>query len=215
LIEAFDRILSAFDPSLSSKAKMALEQLGVNVRLGTKVTNIDENGVWLDEELIETTNIIWVAGTTTPSLIGSLNTETDRAGRVLVESDCSVRNHPDVFVIGDAALYSNNKQPLPAVAPVASQQGKYAAKIIKADLSGKQRIPFRYRDRGNLATIGRAKAVLQIGNIKVSGFTAWTIWAFVHIMALVEFRNRYKVMAEWIWYYLANRHGIRLVTTKR
>lgn len=215
LIEAFDRILSAFDPSLSSKAKTALEQLGVNVRLGTKVTNINENGVWLDEELIETTNIIWVAGTTTPSLIGSLNTETDRAGRVLVESDCSVRNHPDVFVIGDAALYRNNKKPLPAVAPVASQQGKYAAKIIKADLSGKERLPFRYHDRGNLATIGRAKAVLQIGNIKVSGFTAWTIWAFVHIMALVEFRNRYKVMAEWIWYYLANRHGIRLVTTKR
>ncbi len=215
LIEAFDRILSAFDPDLSSKGKTALEQLGVNVRLNTKVTNINENGVWIDEELIETTNIIWVAGTTIPSLIRSLNTETDRLGRVLIENDCSVKQHSDVFVIGDAALYIENKKPLPAVAPVAIQQGKYVAKIIRAELSSEKRTPFRYHDKGNLATIGRAKAVLQIGNIKVSGFIAWIIWAFVHIMALIEFRNRYKVMAEWIWYYLANRHGIRLVTTKR
>jgi NADH dehydrogenase len=215
LIEAFDRILSAFDPDLSLKAKIALEQLGVNVRLNTKVTNINENGVWIDEELIATTNIIWVAGTTAPALIKSLNTDTDRLGRALVESDCSVRQHSDVFVIGDAAQYIKNKKPLPAVAPVAIQQGKYVAKIIQADLSSEKRRPFRYRDRGNLATIGRAKAVLQVGNIKASGFTAWIIWAFVHIMALIEFRNRYKVMAEWIWYYLANTHGIRLVTSRR
>ena len=215
LIEALDRILSAFDPNLSLKGKVALEQLGVNVRLNTKVTNINENGVWIDEELIETTNIIWVAGTTTPSLIRSLNTETDRSGRVLVESDCSVRNHPDVFVIGDAALYIKNKKTLPAVAPVAIQQGKYVAKIIRTELASEKRKPFRYHDKGNLATIGRAKAVLQVGNIKVFGFTAWIVWAFVHIMALIEFRNRYKVMAEWIWYYLTNRRGIRLITTKR
>lgn len=132
-----------------------------------------------------------------------------------MESDCSVRQHSDVFVIGDAALYIKNKKPLPAVAPVAIQQGKYVAKIIRTELSSEKGKPFRYHDKGNLATIGRAKAVLQVGNIKVFGFTAWIIWAFVHIMALIEFRNRYKVMAEWIWYYLTNRHGIRLVTTKR
>ncbi len=215
LIEAFDRILSAFDPDLSLKAKKALEKLGVSVRLNTKVTNINGNGVWINEELIEVTNIIWAAGNTTPHLIRSLNTDTDQLGRVLVESDCSVRNHPEVFVIGDAALYIENKKFLPAVAPVAIQQGKYVANIVRKELSSEKRKPFRYHDKGNLATIGRTKAVLQVGNIKISGFIAWIIWAFVHIMALIEFRNRYKVMAEWIWYYLANRHGIRLITTKR
>ena len=214
LIEAFDRILSAFDADLSLKGKVALEQLGVNIRLNTKVTNINESGVWIDEELIETKNIIWAAGTEIPSLIRSLNTETDQLGRVLVDSDCSIINHPNVFVIGDAALSIKDKKPLPAVAPAAIQQGKYVAKIIRAGLSGKKRKPFRYFDKGNLATIGRAKAVLQVGNIKVSGFLAWVLWAFVHIMVLIEYRNRYKVMAEWIWYYLANRHGIRLITTK-
>ncbi len=215
LIEAFDRILAAFDPELSLKGKVALEQLGVNVRLNTKVTNIDQNGVWLDGELIETTSIIWAAGTTAPALIRSLKTDTDRSGRVLVESDCSVSNHPEVFVTGDAAACISNQRPLPAVAPVAIQQGKYVARTIRAELAGGKREPFRYHDKGNLATIGRAKAVLQIGNIKSSGFIAWVIWAFVHVMALIEFRNRYKVMSEWIWYYLVNRHGIRLVTARR
>lgn len=214
LLEAFDRILSAFDPDLSLKGKTALEQLGVDVRLNTKVMNINESGVWTDEELIETNNIIWAAGTETPSLIRSLNTETDRLGRVLVESDCSVKNHPDVFVIGDAALSIKDNKPLPAVAPAAIQQGKYVAKIIRAGLSGEKRKPFRYFDKGNMATIGRAKAILQVGNIKVSGLPAWIVWAFVHIMVLIGFRNRYKVMSEWIWYYLANKHGIRLITTK-
>jgi NADH dehydrogenase len=143
-----------------------------------------------------------------------LNTETDQLGRVLVESDCSVKNHPDVFVIGDAALSIKDNKPLPAVAPAAIQQGKYVAKIIRAGLSGEKRKPFRYFDKGNMATIGRAKAILQIGNIKVSGLSAWIVWAFVHIMVLIGFRNRYKVMSEWIWYYLANKHGIRLITTK-
>jgi NADH:ubiquinone reductase (H+-translocating) len=215
LLEASDRILSTFDPYLSSKAKIALEQLGVNVRLNTKVTNIDENGIWIGEELVETKSIIWVAGTMAPSLISSLNTETDRLGRVLVESDCSVRNYSSVFVIGDAALYIQDKKPLPAVAPVAIQQGKYVAKIIRAELSSKKRKPFKYRDNGNLATIGRAKAVLQVRKVKVSGFIAWIAWAFVHIIILIQFRNRYKVMAEWIWYYVTHRPGIRLITIKR
>jgi NADH dehydrogenase len=215
LIEALDRILPAFDPELSLKAKTSLEQLGVTVRLNTKVTNIDKNGVWLDKEIIETTNIIWVAGTKGPSLVSSLNTSQDPLGRVLVESDCSVRNHPEVFVIGDAALFITDDKPLPAVAPVATQQGKYIAKIIKAGVPMEKRKPFKYFDKGKLATIGRAKAVLEVGNIKISGLIAWIIWAFVHIMVLIEFRNRYRVMTEWIWSYLTMRQGVRLITARR
>jgi NADH dehydrogenase len=215
LIEALDRILPAFDPEMSLRAKTSLEQLGVTVRLNTKVTNIDENGVWLDKELIETTNIIWVAGTKAPPLISSLNTSQDRLGRVLVENDCSVRNYPEVFVIGDAALFIKDNIPLPAVAPVATQQGKYVAKIIKAGVPIEKRKPFKYLDKGKLATIGRARAVLEVGNIRISGLIAWIIWAFVHIMVLIEFRNRYRVMTEWIWSYLTKRQGVRLITTQR
>ncbi len=215
LIEALDRILPIFDQDLSLKGKMALEQLGVDVRLNTKVTNIDENGVWIDKELIETANIIWVAGTTTPSLVKSLNTDTDRPGRVLVENDCSVRNYPEVFVIGDAAGFIENKKSLPAVAPVATQQGEYVAKAIRAKLSGDTVKPFRYHDKGNIAVIGRTKAVLQAHNIKVSGFVAWMVWAFVHIMVLIESRNRFRVMTEWIWTILTNKRGARFVSPKR
>jgi NADH dehydrogenase len=215
LIEAIDRILPAFDPELSLKAKTSLEQLGVTVRLNTKVTNIDKNGVWLDKEIIETTNIIWVAGTKAPSLVSSLNTSHDSLGRVLVGSDCSVKNYPEVFVIGDAALFIKNNIPLPAVAPVATQQAKYVAKIIKAGVPIDKRKPFKYFDKGKLATIGRAKAVLEVGNIKISGLIAWIIWAFVHIMVLIEFRNRYRVMTEWIWSYFTKRQGVRLITTQR
>ncbi len=212
LIEALDRILAAFDPELSAKAKVALEQLGVSVRLKARVTGIDANGIWVDGELIETKNIIWAAGTEAPPLIRSLNTETDDSGRVRVQGDCSLKNHPEVFVIGDAALFIEDSKPLPAVAPVAIQQGKYVAKIIRAGLATQKRKPFTYFDKGNLATIGRAKAVLEVGNIRVSGFIAWLVWAFVHIMVLIGFRNRYKVMSEWIWYYLTNSQGTRLIT---
>lgn len=214
LVEALDRILSNYDSDLSEKGRVALEELGVNVRLNTKVTEINENGAQLDGEFIETSNVIWAAGNTIPSLIKTLNTETDRAGRVVVESDCSIKNHSEVFVIGDAALVIQDGKPLPGVAPVAIQQGKYVAKIISEDLPEEKRKQFRYFDKGNLATIGRAKAVMQIGKLKASGFAAWLAWAFIHIMYLIGFRNRYKTMAEWIWYYITYRHGIRLITHK-
>lgn len=214
LVEALDRILSNYDSDLSEKGRVALEELGVNVRLNTKVTEINENGAQLDGEFIETSNVIWAAGNTIPSLIKTLNAETDRAGRVLVENDCSIKNHPEIFVIGDAALVIQDGKPLPGVAPVAIQQGKYVAKIISEDLPEEKRKQFRYFDKGNLATIGRAKAVLQIGKLKASGFAVWLAWAFIHIMYLIGFRNRYKTMAEWIWYYITYRHGIRLITHK-
>ncbi|MCL4549195.1 MAG: FAD-dependent oxidoreductase, partial [Bacteroidetes bacterium] len=159
-------------------------------------------------------NIIWAAGNEIPTLIKSLNTELDRAGRVIVEKDCSIKNHPDVFVIGDAALMLHDNKLLPGVAPVAIQQGKYLAKIISRNIPQSERKPFKYFDKGNLATIGRAKAIMQIGRIKVSGFIAWFAWVFIHILYLIGFRNRYKVLAEWMWYYITYRHGIRLIIQK-
>lgn len=214
LVEAQDRILSIYDPGLSEKAKLSLEKLGVEVRLNTKVENINETGVKLNSGFIETPNIIWAAGNEIPQLIKSLNTVLDRAGRVIVEKDCSIKKHPEVFVIGDAALMLHYNKPLPGVAPVAIQQGKYLAKIISRNIPQSERKPFKYFDKGNLATIGRAKAVMQIGRIKVSGFIAWFAWVFIHILYLIGFRNRYKVLAEWMWYYITYRHGIRLIIQK-
>ena len=214
LVEAQDRILSIYDPSLSEKGKRSLEKLGVDVRLNTKVEEINDRGVLLNSEFIETSNVIWAAGNEIPQLIKSLNTELDRAGRVIVENDCSIKNHPDVFVIGDAALMLHKNVPLPGVAPVAIQQGKYLAKLIAKEIQQSERKPFKYFDKGTLATFGRAKAIMQIGKFKVSGFIAWFAWVFIHILYLIGFRNRYKVLAEWIWYYITYRHGIRLIIQK-
>lgn len=214
LVEAQDRILTIYDSALSEKAKHSLEELGVEVRLNTKVENITNIGVKLNSDFIETPNVIWAAGNEIPSLIKSLNTELDRAGRVKVEKDCSVKNHPEIFVIGDAALVLHDDKPLPGVAPVAIQQGKYVAKLISHEVSPLERKLFKYFDKGNLATIGRAKAIMQIGKIKVSGFVAWFAWVFIHILYLIGFRNRYKVLAEWMWYYVTYRHGIRLIIQK-
>jgi NADH dehydrogenase len=211
LIEMLDRILCTFDPALSLKAKKGLEKLGVEVREGTRITNIDHRGVWTSAGLIETSNIIWAAGTMAPAALGSLGASTDRSGRVAVEKDCSIENHPEVFVIGDAALFLQNGRPLPALAPIAVQQGKYVAAIIKGERSRAGR-PFVYKDKGAIAVIGRARAVLQAGRLKLSGFPAWFAWAFIHLLVLVEFRNRSRVLSEWVWSYLAGRHGSRLVT---
>jgi NADH dehydrogenase len=212
MIEALDRILYAFDSELSAKAKIALEQLGVEVRLNTKITNITDKGVWIGEELIETPNILWAAGTCAAAIMGSLGTRTDRMGRVCVESDCSITNHPEVFVIGDAAQFLEKGKPLPLLAPVAVQQGKYVARIIRIDLNREKRLPFKFKDKGIVTVIGKNKAVLQVGRFKASGFLAWIAWVFIHIMVLVQFRNRYKVMSEWIWHYVSNRGGSRLIT---
>ena len=212
LIEALDRVLYTFDPTLSTAAQNALERLGVEIQLNKKITNIDSHGVWMKDELIETQNILWAAGTMAPPLVQSLGASTDRAGRLQVERDLSIKNHPEVFAIGDVAQFSADNKPLPALAPVAVQQGKYVADIINRGLTSNQRSSFKYKDKGILAVIGRAKGVLQSGRIKLHGFPAWLAWVFIHIMVLVQFRNRYKVLSEWIWYYFTNRHGVRLIT---
>ncbi|MCF8355640.1 MAG: NAD(P)/FAD-dependent oxidoreductase [Melioribacteraceae bacterium] len=214
LIEGMEKILGTYDEPLNNKAKKALEDLGVDVRTGEMVSMIDEYGVSTNKGKIKTENVIWAAGNSISPMLKSLNTEYDKAGRVIVENDCSIKGDENIFVIGDAALFIENEKSLPGIAPVAMQQGRYVGKIIFNQLSKEKREPFKYFDKGNLATIGRAKAVMQIGKIKLSGFFAWLIWGLVHIAFLISFRKRYKVMVEWIWYYISNRHGIRLITNK-
>ncbi len=213
LVEAMDRILGSYDESLSESAKSSLQELGVDVRLNKKVIDVNELGVKIDDEFIETQNIIWAAGNSASPLLKSLNTQLDKAGRVIVSEDCSINEDKNIFVIGDAAHFKDDDDNmLPGVAPVAMQQGKHVAEILKSD--SPERKPFKYFDKGSMATIGRARAVMQSGKIKLTGFAAWLAWSFVHILFLIGFRNRYKVMAEWIWYYISFRHGIRLITNK-
>ncbi len=214
LVEAIDRILAAYDPSLSENAKESLEELGVEVRLDTMVSEVNERGVKVGDDFIETPNVIWAAGNTASDLLKSLKTKLDKSGRAIVNSDCSINEDENIFVIGDAANFrGEDGNPLPGVAPVAMQQGKHVAGILSNE-SNDKREPFEYFDKGNMATIGRARAVMQSGKIKLTGFIAWLAWGFVHILFLIGFRNRYKVMAEWIWYYISYRHGIRLITHK-
>jgi len=213
LIEAADRILTSYDNDLSKSAVESLKKLGVIVKTNTMVTNINEDGVWLDKELIPAFNVIWAAGNMAESITKSLNTKLDKSGRVIVQQDCSIDEDENVFVIGDAACFNDNKgKILPGVSPVAIQQGKYVANIIKKNLSKNERKPFKYFDKGNMATIGRARAIMQVGKLKASGFIAWLAWCFIHIFFLIGFRNKYKVMSEWIWHYITYKHGIRLIT---
>ena len=213
LVEGLPKLLSSYPDDLSERAKKDLQSMGVEVLLNTMVTDVNEKGVTLKDKFIETKNIIWAAGNTIPPLLKSLNTELDKAGRVIVNPDLSLKDDPNIFVIGDAALINDkNGKYLPGIAPVAMQQGRYAAQIIKEGKDPELRQPFKYFDKGTMATIGRAKAVCLIAGLKFKGFIGWFIWCVVHILFLISFRNRFKVMAEWAWYYLTFRHGIRLIT---
>jgi NADH dehydrogenase len=213
LVEAAPRVLTPFDPSLSEAARGALEQLGVEVRLGAGVTGCDSSGVSLGAERIETRTIIWAAGVMASPVGQLLQAETDHAGRVKVEPDLSVPGHPDVFVIGDVALANGpDGAPLPGIAPVAKQQGQYVAAVLKARIAGRTPPPFRYRDLGLLATIGRKRAVAQLGKIKLRGFVAWLLWSVAHIYFLIGFRNRLVVALNWLWNYATFQRGTRLIT---
>lgn len=215
LVEGSGKLLGAYDSPLNEIAAENLRNMGVEVRLNTMVTNIDETGVTLGEEKIETRNIIWAAGNNASPLIKSLGTETDRMGRAMVRENCSIKESDDIFVVGDAANFIENGKSLPGIAPVAMQQGRYIGKLIKNRLENRDIPSFNYSDKGSMATIGRAKAIFQAGNIKLSGFIAWIMWAFIHIMYLIGFRNRYRVMAEWVWYYISFKPGARLITGER
>jgi NADH dehydrogenase len=212
LLEAAPRLLTPFDPSLSEAAKRSLEQLGVQIRLGAAVTALDAEGVSIGAERIEAATAVWAAGVMASPAGHWLHAEQDRAGRVKVNPDLSVPGHPEIFVIGDTALASGADQPLPGVAPVAKQQGQYVADLLIARLEGKSVPPFRYRNFGSLATIGRKRAIVQMGRLKLTGFVAWVLWSVAHIYFLIGFRNRFVVAINWLWNYVTFQRGTRLIT---
>jgi NADH dehydrogenase len=213
LVEAAQRVLTPFDPLLSDKARLSLEQLGVEVRLGVSVTDCSCEGVRLGDEFIPTRTIVWAAGVMASPAGRWLGAEIDRAGRVKVRADLSVPGHPEVFVIGDtAAVADTNGVTLPGVAPVAKQQGHYVARALTARHQGRTAAVFRYRDFGSLATIGRSRAVAQFGKLRLSGFPAWVLWSVAHVYFLIGFRNRFVVALNWAWSYVTFQRRSRLIT---
>ena len=215
LVEAAGGVLNGFSESLSDNALETLTKMGVNVLLNSPVEEIRKDGVQLKNQFIETPNIIWAAGVSGTDLTNNMGNETDRIGRVKVNSDLSINDHPNIFVIGDAAYFEDEKgDPLPGVAPVAMQQGKYLGKLLKNAQKSDSRTPFKYVDKGTMATIGRAKAVADIKGFKLTGFFAWLIWGVIHIFFLIGFRNRFRVFGEWIWHYITFKRGVRLIAKR-
>ncbi|MBR0691754.1 NAD(P)/FAD-dependent oxidoreductase [Bradyrhizobium lablabi] len=213
LVEAAPRLLTLFDPPLSEAARRSLEQLGVEVRLRAGVTGCDGGGVSIGAERIEARTVIWAAGVKATPAAEWLGAEHDRAGRVKVEPDLSVPRHPNVFVIGDAALMLGaNGKPMPGDAGVAKQQGKYVAKLLIARDKSKTFPPFRYRHLGSIAAVGRKSAIVQIHWLKLSGLPGWLVWSVAHIYYLIGFRNRAIVAMNWVWNYLTLQRGTRLIT---
>jgi NADH:quinone reductase (non-electrogenic) len=212
LLEGGSRVLPTYPPELSQRAQEQLKRLGVEVRTGALVTNILHHAVLVGNEHIAAANAFWAAGVTASPLGAKLGVPLDRAGRVIVEKDCSIPGHPEVFVTGDLAHFERNGVMVPGVAQGAMQMGTHAARCIAADRAEKPRKEFYYFDKGNLATIGRAAAVADIGPFKLWGLIAWLIWVFVHIMYLIGFRNRILVMLQWAWAYVTYQRGVRLIT---
>ncbi len=212
LVEAATKVLGTFDDSLASKAQDQLKRLGVEVRLGHPVSDINALGVRVGTEWIGARTIVWAAGVAASPLARSLNVPLDRAGRVLVEPDLTVPGFDNVYVIGDLAHLEQDGKPVPGIAPAAMQEGRQAAANLLRSLGGQPRLPFRYHDKGMLATIGRGAAVAHIGSIRASGYPAWILWIFVHIFFLIGFRNRLVVMIQWAWSYITFDRGARLIT---
>lgn len=214
LLDAADRVLPAYPPNLSAKAQKQLESLGVECRLGTMVTHIDSRGVQAGDHFIPARTVLWAAGVAASPLGATLQVPRDRAGRILVNPDLSVPGAPEVFVAGDLAAIEQDGAWVPGVAPAAIQQGKHAAENIRAALRGRATRPFRYRDKGSLATIGRSAAVAHIGQLKFSGFLAWWAWLVIHIFFLIGFRNRFAVLLDWAWAYVTLQRSARIILEK-
>ncbi len=216
LLEAGPRILPAFAEDLSRHAADDLRALGVEVRTSSAVTAIDGSGVEIGgKERITARSVFWAAGVQASELARSLGVGLDRAGRVKVNADLSVPGHRDAFVIGDMAHFDEPGRGLvPGLAPAAIQQGRLAARNILASVEGRPRKPFRYRDKGMMATIGKHKAIAQTGRLRLTGFVAWVAWLFVHILYLIGFKNRISVFAQWVWSYLFSKRGARLITQR-
>ncbi len=213
LVEGSPHVLSAYPPDLQAKARRQLERLGVTVRAESQVTGIDAEGISIGEERIAAMTVIWAAGVAASPLGKSLSTQLDRAGRVPVGPDLSIAAHPEVFVIGDLAAATSDGKPVPGISPAAKQMGRYAAKRILHRLSGSAEAvpPFRYKDYGQLATIGRNAAVAIIGKLRFSGYPAWLVWLFAHIYFLIGFRNRIVVLFDWALAYWSFERNARIV----
>lgn len=212
LVEAAPRILPPFPEDLSQRAKEDLEKLGVRVLVNQMVTNITDEGVQVGDKFIESKNVIWAAGNQVSKMLSCLEAPTDRGGRVIVEPDLTIPDHPEIFVIGDCAHSAGKDgKPLPGIAPTAIQQGNYVAKILGRKDPMKKRKRFKYWDKGMLATIGKAKAVGLSGKMKLTGLFAWIVWGFLHIFYLIGFRNRYSVVLSWTIHYLTGMRGARLI----
>ncbi len=213
LIEGANQVLPSYPPRLSAKALKNLQDLGVDVLLNTFVTNVSSEGVQIGDKFLETPNVIWAAGNQASPLLKTLDVPLDKQGRVIVNPDLTIPGYANIFVIGDAAYCLDSKgQPLPGIAPVAIQEGRYVAKIIKQNIPALQRPPFAYFDKGTIATIGRGKAVVVLRQLEFSGFFAWLIWGFIHVFYLISFRQRLMVFTQWLFLYLMNKRIGRVIT---
>jgi NADH dehydrogenase len=213
LLEGKERVLPPYPPDLSEKARRQLVDLGVEVLTGAVVTDVNDREVRMGDRSIATRTVLWGAGVQASPLAKSLGVPLDRAGRVLVEPDLSIPGHPEVFVIGDlAAVEQHDGSFVPGVAPAAIQAGQHMALNLERAVAGQPRRPFKYRDKGSLATIGRAAAVADFGKLRFGGFLAWMAWLVIHIFFLIGFRNRFLVITQWAWAYLTYQRGARLIT---
>jgi NADH dehydrogenase len=211
LVEGMDRVLPPYPPDLSERARVQLERMGVTVWLGRKVTGIDAHGVQLGGDRLEAKTVVWCAGVAGSPLGATLGTPLARGGRVIAEPDLSVPGHPEVQVVGDLAFLPDHQPPVPGVAPAAKQMGRHAARNIVAALAGRPARPFRYRDYGQLATIGRSSAVAMFGKVHIWGWLAWVAWLTAHIYFLIGFRNRLVVLIDWAWAYWTFERAARVV----
>jgi len=212
LIEAGPRILPSFPETLAARAAQDLKDLGVEVRLNSAVTKVGPDGVWIGDEQIRARTAFWAAGNSASPLGRLLDVPHDRAGRIEVNPDLSAPGHPEIFIVGDLVALVQDGRPVPGVGPAAIQEGAFAAKNILRDLARQPRANFRYRNKGDLATIGRSRAIADFGKVRFAGRPAWFLWLFVHIMYLVGFRNRLTVLIEWAYAYFTSQAGVRLIT---
>jgi len=212
LVEGTDRVLPPYPPDLSERARLQLERLGVTVWLGRRVTGIDAQGVQLGADRLEARTVVWCAGVAASPLGASLGVPLERGGRVIVEPELTVPGHPEIQVVGDLAHLPGHRPPVPGIAPAAKQMGRHAARNVLAVLAGRPMLPFRYRDYGQLATIGRSKAVAVFGTLRIWGWLAWVTWLTAHIFFLIGFRNRVVVLIDWAWAYWTFERSARIVT---
>jgi NADH dehydrogenase len=217
LLEAGSRILPSFSTESSMRAQRSLQQMGIEVRTGALVTDIKPSGVFIGDERIDASTVLWAAGVRASPLLELLGVPLERGGRIRTGPDCAVPGYPEVFCIGDAAVFieDGSPQPLPGVSPVAMQQGRFVATTIERAIEGLQRGKFTYVDKGSMATIGRSRAVAEIRGIRLSGLIAWLAWLVVHIFYLIDFRNRLLVLIDWAWSYFTYQRGSRLITGHR